>query len=199
MEILELLEEIEEIVDTSSGVPLTGKIMVDSTEMLQIVKEIREKLPDEIQQAQWINSERDRILGEAEAEYNTIIRQAQMQAEDLVNNNKIMAQAREKASRMLIEAEEHAKQVKMSTYDYVDGILYNFQGRMNDISNNYVNEMFKNLDGTFRDISNRLDANRDEIKKMAYKTSMDMDDISDLRKNAARKAPAEPDDQGYEE
>ena len=30
MRVLELLEEIEEIVDTAAGFPLTGKIMVDS-------------------------------------------------------------------------------------------------------------------------------------------------------------------------
>ena len=54
MRVLELLEEIEEIVDTAAGFPLTGKIMVDSQELLEIVREIRAELPDEIQQAQWI-------------------------------------------------------------------------------------------------------------------------------------------------
>ena len=41
MRVLELLEEIEEIVDTAAGFPLTGKIMVDSQELLEIVREIR--------------------------------------------------------------------------------------------------------------------------------------------------------------
>ena len=70
MKVLDLLGEIEEIVDTSSGVPLTGKIMVDSNEILQLVNEIKDALPDEIQQAQWIKNERDRILGEAKTEYD---------------------------------------------------------------------------------------------------------------------------------
>ena len=38
MKVLELLEEIEEIVDTASGFPLTGKIMIDADELLEIVK-----------------------------------------------------------------------------------------------------------------------------------------------------------------
>ena len=38
MRVLELLEEIEEIVDTAAGFPLTGKIMVDSQELLEIVR-----------------------------------------------------------------------------------------------------------------------------------------------------------------
>ena len=41
MRVLELLEEIEEIVDTAAGFPLTGKIMVDSQELLEIGKSVR--------------------------------------------------------------------------------------------------------------------------------------------------------------
>ena len=72
MKVLELLNEIEEIVDTSSGFPLTGKILVDADEILEIVKEIRIELPDEIQQAQWIKEERQRILEEAKEHENLL-------------------------------------------------------------------------------------------------------------------------------
>ena len=76
MKVLELLEEIEEIVDTASGFPLTGKIMIDSQELLEIVREIRAELPDEIQQAQWIKNERERIIAEAKNEYEAVIADA---------------------------------------------------------------------------------------------------------------------------
>lgn len=81
MKVLELLEEIEEIVDTASGFPLTGKIMIDADELLEIVKEIRTELPEEIQQAQWIKGEQRRILAEAKDEYESVIRDARRQAE----------------------------------------------------------------------------------------------------------------------
>ena len=80
MKVLELLEEIEEIVDTASGFPLTGKIMIDADELLEIVKEIRTELPEEIQQAQWIKGEQRRILAEAKDEYESVIRDARRQA-----------------------------------------------------------------------------------------------------------------------
>ena len=87
MKVLELLEEIEEIVDTASGFPLTGKIMIDSQELLEIVREIRAELPDEIQQAQWIKNERERIIAEAKNEYEAVIADAKRQAETLVENH----------------------------------------------------------------------------------------------------------------
>lgn len=35
MKVLELLDEIEDIIETSSGFPLTGKVLVDAEEILR--------------------------------------------------------------------------------------------------------------------------------------------------------------------
>ena len=40
-------------------------------------------LPDDVQQAKWIRDERDRILADAKAEYERIIREAKKQADYL--------------------------------------------------------------------------------------------------------------------
>jgi len=178
MRVLELLDEIEEIVDTASGILLTGKIMVDSNELLEIVKEIRTELPDEIQQARWIKNERDRILGEAKNEYETIIKNAQQQAEDLIDHNAIMQKAKDRAEDLMSTTETNIRQLKMSTYDYVDGILFDFQEKMDELSTTYFNDMFQRLEMTFNEVNTTLAANRDEIKEMAYKTSMNLDDGS---------------------
>lgn len=42
MKVIELLQEIEDILDTSGGFPLTGKVMVDPDEIRNLLKEIRE-------------------------------------------------------------------------------------------------------------------------------------------------------------
>ena len=108
MKVLELLDEIEEIVDTAAGFPLTGKIMVDAEEILEIVKEIRVELPDEIQQAQWIKDERQRILDEAKREYDTVIRDAQKQAEALIENDDITVKAKRRAEEIMSIAEANS-------------------------------------------------------------------------------------------
>ena len=48
MKVLELLDELEEIVDTSGSFPLTGKILVDADDILSVVADIRRVLPEEI-------------------------------------------------------------------------------------------------------------------------------------------------------
>lgn len=170
MKVLELLDEIEEIVDTAAGFPLTGKIMVDADEILEIVKEIRVELPDEIQQAQWIKDERQRILDEAKREYEAVIADAQKQAEALIENDDITVKAKMRAEEIIRIAEANCKQLKMSTYDYVDSILFNFQNKMDEINAVYFQEMFENLEKTFDRIGTTLASNREEIKDMAFKT-----------------------------
>ncbi len=176
MRVLELLEEIEEIVDTAAGFPLTGKIMVDSQELLEIVREIRAELPDEIQQAQWIKNERERIITEAKNQYEAVIDDAQKQADALVENNDITVRSKMRADELMKVTENTAKQLKIGTYDYLDGILYSFQGKMEHLSSLYFGDMFASIEKAFNDINAALEANREELKEMAYRAQIDSDD-----------------------
>jgi len=169
MKVLELLDEIEEIVDTAAGFPLTGKIMVDSEEILEIVKEIRVELPDEIQQAQWIKDERQRILDEAKKEYEAILMDAKKQAEALIENDDITIKAKKRADEIMGIAESNCRQLKMSTFEYIDSILYNFQNKMEELNAMYFSDMFNKLEKTFDNVNATLANNREEIKEMAYR------------------------------
>ena len=179
MKVLELLEEIEEIVDTASGFPLTGKIMVDSQELLELVREIRVELPDEIQQAQWIKNERERILTEAKKEYETVIADAQAQAERLVENHDITVKAKLRADELMKVTESAAKQLKLGTYEYVDGILSGFQDKMEQLNGMFFNDMVGTMEKTFSQIDETLAANRSEINDMAYRTQQDADGVAE--------------------
>ena len=173
MRVLELLEEIEEIVDTAAGFPLTGKIMIDSEELLEIVREIRSELPDEIQQAQWIKNERERIIAEAKQQYEAVIDDAQKQADALVENNDITVRSKIRADELMSVTEDTDKQLKIGTYEYLDSILYNFQGKMEHLSSIYFGEMFTSIEKAFNDINSALAANREELQDMAYRAQMD--------------------------
>jgi vacuolar-type H+-ATPase subunit H len=175
MKVLDLLEEIEEIADTSSSVPLTAKIMVDREEILEIVKDIKIALPDEIQQAQFIKNERQRILDEAKNEYEMLIKDAEKQAEILVDTHEITTQAKHKAMEITKKAEDNVRQLKIGSFEYVDKILFDFQEKMEILNSRYFGDMFNNLQNTFDEINDKLLENRNEIKELAYKTRVDAD------------------------
>ena len=58
MEIFTLLETLEEILEQSKKLPFTDKAIVDKEAILEVIKEIRLKLPDELKQAKWVKEER---------------------------------------------------------------------------------------------------------------------------------------------
>ena len=65
----------------------------------------------------------------------------------------------------------------MRTYDYVDKMLYDMEGRMEELNMKYFGEMYGNLEKTFAEIGGVLQANRDEIKNMAYRTKNGEDTV----------------------
>lgn len=175
MKVLELLEELEDIVDNATNVPLTSKIMLEAEDVFNIVREVRLALPDDVQQAKWIRDERDRILADAKTEYERIIREAKKQADYLVETDDITLRATKLAQEIREDAELHAKMLKMRTYDYVDKMLYDMQAKMDELNLKYFGEMYTNLDKTFSIINQTLSDNRDEIKQLAYQTQNDLD------------------------
>ena len=174
MKVLELLEELEDVVDAATKVPMMSKVMVEAEDIFSIVREIRLALPDDVQQAKWIRDERDRILEDAKNEYERIIREAKKQADYLVETDEITMRATKLSQEIRQDAEVHAKLLKMRTYDYVDKMLYDMQAKMDELNMRYFGEMYANLEKTFEQINQTLSDNREEIKTLAYKTQNDV-------------------------
>ena len=168
--VLDLLDELEDLIEGATAVPLTSKVVLEAEEVFAIVKDIRLSLPDDMQQAKWIRDERDRILAEAKAEYERIIREAKKQADYLVETDDITKRPTKLAGEILEDAEVNARMLKMKTYDYVDKMLYDMQGKMDELNMKYFGEMYTNLSHTFEEIGATLNSNREEIKALAYKT-----------------------------
>lgn len=173
--VLDLLDELEDVLEGASSVPLTNKVLIETEDIFAILKDIRLALPDDMQQAKWIREERDRILQDAKTEYERIIKEAQKQADYLVESDEITKRASKLADEMIQDAKVNARILKMKTYDYVDRMLYDFQGKMDEINMKYFGEMYTNLEHTFTSIGETLNQNREEIKQMAIRTQSEDD------------------------
>ena len=57
MDALELLDELEDIIDKGASVPFSGRCILDKDELLDVLQEIKLKLPDDLKQAKWIKEE----------------------------------------------------------------------------------------------------------------------------------------------
>ena len=106
MEIFELLETLEDIIEKSRNVPFSSKGIVDKEEMLDLIKEIRLKLPDELKQAKWVKEERQRILVEAQKEADGIVKEAENRIISMIDEHEITRKAYEQKKEIIENANE---------------------------------------------------------------------------------------------
>lgn len=123
MEILTVLETLEDLVEKSSGVPFSGKCLVDREEVLEIIKEMRLKLPDDIKQAKWVKEERQRILLQAQKEANDILKDAENKIASLVDEHEITKKAYEQANEIIAGAQKNAREIRLGAREYADSVL----------------------------------------------------------------------------
>lgn len=172
MKVLQLLEELEEIAENSSKVPLTGKALVDADDILEIIKEIRIELPEELQRAQWINDERNRLISEAENERSIMLADARAQADAMIDRDDITNRARVKAEEIISNADLQSRNLKMRTYEYLDNVMNSMLERVEYAGRVYMNEMYENLRKSFDQITETLTDNKSEINNLAYQESV---------------------------
>lgn len=135
MDVLNLLEKIEDIVEDASKLPLSNKIMIDKEEILEVINDIRLKLPDEINRASWVAKERQRILTEAQNEAEELMEKVKQQQKILIDESEITRHAKQNANQLLQEAEVKANAMKEGAYNYSDEILSQLQNKIREINN----------------------------------------------------------------
>ncbi len=146
MDVLKLIDEIEDIIEVGTSVPFSGKVMVYKAELLEIIKDIRIRLPDEIKQASWIKEERQRILAEAQQDADTLMKEAEYKLEELIEQEEVTKRATERAEQIINKAQTNAKEIRLGSIDYADSLLLEQQENLKELIQ-LINENRKDLRG----------------------------------------------------
>ena len=123
MEVFTLLESLEEILESSSKVPFSTKVMVDAGELRDIIEDIRLKLPDELKQAKWIKEERQRIISDAELEAQKVLKETEGKIINLIDEHEITKQALAQKEEIIESADKVAREITTGTREYADALL----------------------------------------------------------------------------
>jgi cell division septum initiation protein DivIVA len=123
MDVIQLLEYMQEIIESSPKVPITGKVVVDRRELLDVIDQIVNYLPDEFKKAQWVLSEKERILGEANKQYDSVKKETMDMLKKQIENHDITKEAKIMAQEIIASAQRDAKAIRLGARDYADEIL----------------------------------------------------------------------------
>jgi organic radical activating enzyme len=121
MQIEDILEQIEEMLDKSASVPLSGgRNLVHVDKIMDLLKDLRMALPVEFSEAKKVVSDRKKIIEIAEEEKASIIRNAEERAAQLISHESIVRQAQQQATEIVHAAQQQCKSIISSTQTHID-------------------------------------------------------------------------------
>ena len=122
-----LLRRVIEVVTNGKSVPLSSSVMVVKDELLELLEDALERLPDELRQARWMLKERDEFLAKVAREGDEILEAARIRAERMVERQEIVREARHTAQRLVDDAREESRRLRLEAEDYCDQKLAAFE------------------------------------------------------------------------
>ncbi|HHW02921.1 MAG TPA: ATPase [Thermoanaerobacterales bacterium] len=123
MECYKIIEQIQELISSGSKIPFSNKVVIDQTQMLDLIDELLRLLPDDLKKARRIIEERQQILIEAQREGEMVIKEAKSHIEKMVNQEEIVRLAKEKSEQILSYAKQTAREIRAGANNYADEVL----------------------------------------------------------------------------
>lgn len=130
MEIFDVIDQLEDIVENSFTLPIFNKTMINKDDVMELLSDLRLRLPEELKQAKYVKEERTRIIAEAHQEASNIIKSTEEQIEQMVNENEITKKAYEQANEIITNAQKNAREIRLGARQYAENLLENLESRL---------------------------------------------------------------------
>ena len=170
----EMISEIEIFIDNCKFQPLSSsKIIVPREDLMQMVSELKLKIPNEIERCKKIMRNKEAILADARARADSIITESVAEANRLVDQSQIVEQANLRANEITDLARSQAEQIVAEANEEADqvrtGAMYYPKDKLAEISQ-YIDATlqaeranYENLIKSLEDNSARVADNMAEL------------------------------------
>jgi regulator of protease activity HflC (stomatin/prohibitin superfamily) len=122
-----LLKRLIEVVNNARPLPMSATVRITKDEVLEMLEDALDRLPDELRQARWMLKERAEFLAKTHREADEILEAARVRAERMVQRTEIVREAAHTAQRLVDEARDEASRLRLEAEDYCDQKLANFE------------------------------------------------------------------------
>lgn len=129
-----VVPELEALIDEAIGMvaagrplPMSSTVKVNKHELLEVLDEIREALPEELRRARWLLKEKEEFLAQARQERQEIIDQGRAQVSRMIERQEITRAAEARARQIVAEARADARTLQRRVEDYCDHKLASFE------------------------------------------------------------------------
>jgi F0F1-type ATP synthase membrane subunit b/b' len=122
-----LIRRVVDLVNAAPKMPLSSTVRLEKDELLELLHEAIQRLPDELRQARWLLKEREEYLAKVEREADDILAAARERAERIVQRTELVREAQRLSRRIVEEAQEESRRLRHEAEDYCDQKLATFE------------------------------------------------------------------------
>ena len=122
-----LLKRLIEVVNNARPLPMSASVRITKDEVLEMLEDALDRLPEELRQARWMLKERAEFLAKTQREADDILEAARVRAERMVQRTEIVREAAHTAQRLVDDARDEASRLRLEAEDYCDQKLANFE------------------------------------------------------------------------
>jgi vacuolar-type H+-ATPase subunit H len=126
-EVETLLRRVADLVGNARQMPLSTSVMINRDEVLELVEEAVNRLPEELRAARWLLRERQDFLTKVQREGDEILEAARARAERMVQRTEVVRAAQTAARRLVDDAETQARRLRHEAEDFCDQKLAQFE------------------------------------------------------------------------
>jgi hypothetical protein len=123
----EILLQLRDVIDAARPVPLSASSMIAKEEVLELIDEALNRLPEELRAARWLLKEREEYLTRVRHEADEILDQARARAERMVQRTEVVKAAEARAYQIMDTAEAEARRLHHEVEDFCDQKLASFE------------------------------------------------------------------------
>ncbi|WP_321779867.1 hypothetical protein [Schaalia cardiffensis] len=126
--VIAALDQIQVLIDQARQVPLSASIILNKAEILDLLDQAREALPDDLLQADLLVADADEVMGRADSTAEFTLAEANARAESTLQRadekaEHIVANATQQAERTIARADEEAETTLQQARAEAEAIL----------------------------------------------------------------------------
>ena len=120
----DIISALYDMVQDARALPLgADKCILERDKVLDMLDEIIAQLPVELKQSRTIVESRNELIGQARREAETLIRQAQDQANKMISEEASYQEAKRQCQEMVLQTKVRMAELRKASNDYMDDAL----------------------------------------------------------------------------
>lgn len=135
MDIQHLVDRLEELIDEGRHLPMSKFTVIDEERALEIIDQMRISIPEEVEKANRVLTQRDRILAQANEEASRSVLLARERSEEMLERDSTVQMAQSKAANIIEAARQEAEAISDEADQYVLDTLASLEAQVNKLLN----------------------------------------------------------------